>query len=192
MFQVGCLGLVKALDNFDINIGVMFSTYAVPMIMGEIKRFIRDDGIIKVSRNLKEIASSAKNAAEKIYLKEGREATILEIAESINCSVGDVTLSLEATQPTESIYRSIHDGENSQILLIDKINANLDGEESLLTSMALRQAIDTLPPRERQILLLRYYKEKTQSEVAKIIGVSQVQVSRIEKKLLGILRKKIG
>lgn len=192
LFQIGAIGLIKAINKFDTGYNVEFSTYAVPMILGEIRRFLRDDGIIKVSRNLKEIASSAKNAAEKIYLKEGREATLLEIAQSINCSVGDVTLSLEATQPTESIYRSICDGENSQILLIDKINICPDGEENLLTNMALRQAIDTLAPREKQILLLRYYKEKTQSEVAKIMGVSQVQISRIEKKLLGILRKKIG
>ncbi|MBQ3022349.1 MAG: SigB/SigF/SigG family RNA polymerase sigma factor [Clostridia bacterium] len=192
LFQIGAIGLIKAINKFDTSFNVEFSTYAVPMILGEIRRFLRDDGIIKVSRNLKEIAASAKNAAEKIYLKEGREATVFEIAQEINCSVSDVTLSLEATQPTESIYRSIHDGENSQILLIDKINSDTDKEENLLTSMALRQAIDTLPSRERQILLLRYYKEKTQSEVAKIMGVSQVQISRIEKKLLGILRKKIG
>jgi len=191
LFQIGAIGLIKAINKFDTSFNVEFSTYAVPMILGEIRRFLRDDGIIKVSRNLKEIAYSAKSAAEKIYLKEGREATVLEIAKLINCSVGDVTLSLEATQPTESIYRSIHDGENSQILLIDKINTNPDGEDNLLTNVALKQAIDTLPPRERQILLLRYYKEKTQSEVAKIMGVSQVQISRIEKKLLGILRKKI-
>ncbi len=192
LFQIGAIGLIKAINKFDTSFNVEFSTYAVPMILGEIRRFLRDDGIIKVSRNLKEIAASAKNAAEKIYLKEGREATVFEIAQEINCSVSDVALSLEATQPTESIYRSIHDGENSQILLIDKINTDTDKEENLLTSMALRQAIDTLPSRERQILLLRYYKEKTQSEVAKIMGVSQVQISRIEKKLLGILRKKIG
>ncbi len=192
LFQIGAIGLIKAINKFDTSFDVEFSTYAVPMILGEIRRFLRDDGIIKVSRNLKEIASTARITAEKIYLREGREATVSEIAQAMNCPVGDVTLSLEATQPTESIYRSIHDGENSQILLIDKINAESDGEENILTSMALKQAIDTLPSREKQILMLRYYKEKTQSEVAKIMGVSQVQISRIEKKLLGILRKKIG
>lgn len=192
LFQIGAIGLIKAVNKFDTSYDVEFSTYAVPMILGEIRRFLRDDGIIKVSRNLKELAYTAKNAAEKIYLNEGREATILEIAEAINSTEGDVMLSLEATQPTESIYRSIHDGANSQVLLIDKLNAVASDEDGILTNMALRQAIDTLPSRERQILLLRYYKEKTQSEVAKIMGVSQVQISRIEKKLLGILRKKIG
>lgn len=192
LFQIGAIGLIKAINKFDTSFNVEFSTYAVPMILGEIRRFLRDDGIVKVSRNLKEIAVASKGVAEKIYLKEGREATLSEIASIINCSESDVALSLEATQPTESIYKSIHDGENSQILLIDKINIKTDGEDVLLTNLALKQAIDALPSRERQILLLRYYKEKTQSEVAKIMGVSQVQISRIEKKLLGILRKKIG
>lgn len=192
LFQIGAIGLIKAVNKFDTSYDVEFSTYAVPMILGEIRRFLRDDGIVKVSRNLKEIAYSAKATAEKIYLKEGREATVSEIAETINSTEGEVMLSLEATQPTESIFRSIHDGDNSQILLIDKLNSGANEEDKLLTNMALRQAIDTLPSREKQILLLRYYKEKTQSEVAKIMGVSQVQISRIEKKLLGILRKKIG
>ena len=192
LFQIGAIGLIKAVNKFDTSYDVEFSTYAVPMILGEIRRFLRDDGIIKVSRNLKEIAYSAKTTAEKIYLKEGREATISEIAEAINSTEGEVLLSFEATQPTESIYRSIHDGDNSQILLIDKLNSGENEEDKVLINMALRQAIETLPSREKHILLLRYYKEKTQSEVAKIMGVSQVQISRIEKKLLGILRKKIG
>lgn len=192
LFQIGAIGLIKAINKFDTSYDVEFSTYAVPMILGEIRRFLRDDGIIKVSRSLKEIAASARSTAEKIYIREGRDATVCEIAESINCSVSDITLSLEATQPTESIYRTIHDGENSQVLLIDKIHANENNEDSLLTSVALKQAIENLPPKERQILMLRYYKEKTQSEVAKIMGVSQVQISRIEKKLLGTLRQNIG
>lgn len=192
LFQIGAIGLIKAINKFDTSYDVEFSTYAVPMILGEIRRYLRDDGIIKVSRSLKEIAASARNAAEKIYIKEGREATVCEIAEFINCSVSDITLSLEATQPTESIYRTVHDGENSQVLLIDKIHAGENSEDSLLTSVALKQAIENLPSKERQILMLRYYKEKTQSEVAKIMGVSQVQISRIEKKLLGTLRQNIG
>lgn len=192
LFQIGAIGLIKAVNKFDTSYNVEFSTYAVPMILGEIRRFLRDDGIIKVSRSLKELAYSAKTVSEKIYLKEGREATISELAEVIGSTEGEIMLSFEATQPTESIFKSIHDGENSQVLLIDKLNSNTCEEDGLLTSMALKEAIDSLPSREKQILLLRYYKEKTQSEVAKIMGVSQVQISRIEKKLLGILRKKIG
>lgn len=191
LFQIGAIGLIKAINKFDTSFDVEFSTYAVPMIFGEIRRYLRDDGIIKVSRSLKEIATMARGAAEKIYLQKGSDATISEIAQMINCTVSDVALSLEATQPTESIYRTVYDGKNSSILLIDKLH-NDNNEESLLNSVALRQAIENLPSKERQILLLRYYKEKTQSEVAKIMGVSQVQISRIEKKLLRTLRQNIG
>lgn len=192
LFQIGAIGLIKAINKFDTSFDVEFSTYAVPMILGEIRRFLRDDGIIKVSRNLKEIAAKARNAAETIYAKEGRDATISEIAEMIDCSINDITLSLDATQPTESIYRTVYDGDNNPVLLIDKIHKNENNEESLLTSVALKEAIKNLPSKERQILMLRYYKEKTQSEVARIMGVSQVQISRIEKKLLGTLRQNIG
>ena len=192
LFQIGAIGLIKAINKFDTSFDVEFSTYAVPMIFGEIRRYLRDDGIIKVSRSLKETATMARGAAEKIYLQKGSEATISEIAQMINCTVSDVALSLEATQPTESIYRTVYDGKNSSVLLIDKLHSDNNNEESLLNSVALRQAIENLPSKERQILLLRYYKEKTQSEVAKIMGVSQVQISRIEKKLLRTLRQNIG
>lgn len=192
LFQLGAIGLIKAVNKFDSSFNVEFSTYAVPMIMGEIRRFLRDDGIIKVSRTLKETAALAKKASEKIYLQKGSDATIGEIAQMINCSVSDITLSLEATQPTESIYRTVHSGENTPVLLIDKIHGQENREDMILTSVALREAIKNLPLKERQILLLRYFKEKTQSEVAKIMGVSQVQISRIEKKLLIALRKDIS
>ena len=192
LFQLGAIGLIKAVNKFDSSFNVEFSTYAVPMIMGEIRRFLRDDGIIKVSRTLKETATLAKKASEKIYLQKGSDATIGEIAQMINCSVSEITLSLEATQPTESIYRTVHNGENTPVLLIDKIHGQEDREDMILTSVALREAIKNLPLKERQILLLRYFKEKTQSEVAKIMGVSQVQISRIEKKLLTALRKDIS
>lgn len=192
LFQIGAIGLIKAINKFDTGFDVEFSTYAIPMIMGEIRRFLRDDGMIKVSRSLKETAALARRAAEKIYSARGTEASVSEIASLINCSVNEVTLSLEATQPTESIYRTVHDGESNPILLIDKIHSSDNNEESILTNVALKEAIKNLPSKERQILLLRYFKEKTQSEVAKIMGVSQVQISRIEKKLLGTLRQNIG
>ena len=192
LFQIGAIGLIKAINKFDTSFNVEFSTYAVPMIFGEIRRFLRDDGLIKVSRSLKETAIQAKIAAEKIYSQKGTEATVYEIAQMLNCSVSDITLSLEATQPTESIYKSVHDGDNTPILLIDKLHGKENEEESILMSVALKEAIKNLPSKERQILMLRYYKEKTQSEVAKIMGVSQVQISRLEKKLLGTLRQNIG
>ncbi len=192
LFQIGAIGLIKAVNKFNTDFNVEFSTYAVPMIMGEIKRFLRDDGIIKVSRTLKETATSAKIASEKISAQKGSDATLCEIAQMINVSVNDVTLALEATQPPESIYKTVHEGDNSCVLLIDKLCSKENGEEGILTKVLLKQAIINLPQKERQILMLRYYKEKTQSEVAKIMGVSQVQISRIEKKLLGTLRKNIS
>lgn len=192
LYQIGAIGLIKAINKFDTDFDVEFSTYAVPMIIGEIRRFLRDDGIIKVSRSLKETATHARSAAEKFYRETGREASVGEIAALINSTAQDVTLSFEATQPTESIYKTVHEGDSNNILLIDKIHSSDDGEENIITSVALKQAIKNLPSRERQILMLRYYKEKTQSEVAKIMGVSQVQISRIEKKLLGTLKRDIG
>ena len=192
LFQIGAIGLIKAINKFDTEFNVEFSTYAVPMIFGEIRRFLRDDGIIKVSRSLKETAIKARTISEKIYAETGKNATISEIAEIIGCDASEITISLEATQPTESIYKTIYDGDNNQVLLIDKIYKDNNNEESVLTGVALRDAIKNLPSKEQQILMLRYYKEKTQSEVARIMGVSQVQISRIEKKLLAILRENIG
>ena len=192
LFQIGAIGLIKAINKFNTDFNVEFSTYAVPMIIGEIRRFLRDDGIIKVSRNLKEIAIRVKIASEKISAEKGRDAGICEIAEMLDIPLSEITLSLEASQPTESLYKAVSDGKNNPILLIDKIYSNNDNEENLLTGVALKEAIQNLPLKERQILMLRYYKEKTQSEVARIMGVSQVQISRIEKRLLGTLRKNIS
>lgn len=192
LFQLGAMGLIKAIYKFDTKFDVEFSTYAVPMIMGEIRRFLRDDGLIKVSRSLKETANTARIAAEKFRLENGREATISEISDMINCTENDVLLSFEATQPTESLYSTIYDGEKSPVLLIDKLYKEDNNEEKLIMNVALKQALENLPVKERQILTLRYYKEKTQSEVAKIMGVSQVQISRIEKKVLNTLKKNIG
>ncbi len=193
LFQIGAIGLIKAINKFDTSFNVEFSTYAIPMILGEIRRFLRDDGIIKVSRSLKETAAMAKAAAEKISNEKGREATIKEIAEAICKTTDEVMLSLEATQPTESLYKTVNDSESSPMLLIDKLHSQRQhNEEGVLTSIALKQAIEKLPVKEKQILLLRYYKEKTQSEVARIMGVSQVQISRIEKKLLGVLKQNIS
>ena len=192
LFQIGSMGLMKAVRKFDTEYNVEFSTYAVPMIIGEIRRFLRDDGMIKVSRNLKEIAVKVRSAEEKFRAENGRDATLSEIATIVNYDINDIAVSMEATQPVESIYRTVHEGDNNNVLLIDKIHSESSNEENIITLVALRQAIKNLPDKDRQILMLRYFKEKTQSEVAKIMGVSQVQISRIEKKLLGILKKDIG
>lgn len=192
LFQIGAIGLIKAIKKFDTSFDVEFSTYAVPVIMGEIKRFLRDDGIIKVSRKLKETANAARCAAEKISLEKGRDASLFEIAEMINETPAQTAMALEAVQSPESIYKKVNDGDKNSLLLIDKIGNCENNEDGILTKVALRCAIKNLPEKERQILMLRYFKEKTQSEVAKIMGVSQVQISRTEKKLLCGLRKDIG
>lgn len=192
LFQIGAIGLIKAIKKFDISFDVEFSTYAVPMIIGEIRRFLRDDGIIKVSRSLKETALRAKQAGEKIAKEKGSDATLGEIAEALGCEPSEIALALEATMPPESIYKSVSDDSNTPVLLIDKLCRESSGEEKIINSVSLKEEIKKLPVRDRQILMLRFFKEKTQSEVARILGLSQVQISRIEKKVLSALREKIG
>lgn len=193
LFQIGSIGLIKAINKFDVSYDVKFSTYAVPMIIGEIKRFIRDDGIIKVSRSLKEISSKARITKEIMSKELGREPTINEIAQRMNISPEELVMAIEAGCTPESLYSTIGDGDNSPILLIDRIDAadNANSEVDLIDKIAIRQILDTLDARERQIIILRYFKEKTQVQIAKLLGISQVQVSRIEKKILRDIKLKM-
>ncbi|ACL76621.1 RNA polymerase sporulation sigma factor SigF [Ruminiclostridium cellulolyticum] len=193
LFQIGSIGLIKAINKFDTSYDVKFSTYAVPMIIGEIKRFIRDDGIIKVSRSLKEVSSKARITKEIMSKELGREPTINEIAQHMNISPEELVMAIEAGCTPESLYSTIGDGENSPILLIDRIDAanNNSCEVDLIDKIAIRQILDTLDTRERQIIILRYFKEKTQVQIAKLLGISQVQVSRIEKKILRDIKSKM-
>lgn len=192
LFQIGAIGLLKAVEKFDLSFDVEFSTYAVPMIFGEIRRFLRDDGIIKVSRSIKETFIKVRYAADKISGEKGREATISEIAQTLGITEGDVAAALEANREVESIYKTVNEGDSKGVLVIDKICTGDNNEDKILNSVALRQAIKNLEVRDREILTLRYFKEKTQSEVARIMGLSQVQISRIEKKVLMHLRKNIS
>lgn len=193
LYQIGCIGLIKAINKFDTSFDVKFSTYAVPMIIGEIKRFIRDDGIIKVSRSLKEISSRARITKEIMSKDMGREPTISEIADQLKVSTEELVMAMEAGCAPESLYSTIGDGDNSPILLIDRIDAdNNNREVDLIDKIAIRQILDTLNARERQIIILRYFKEKTQVQIAKMLGISQVQVSRIEKKILKEIKSKIS
>ncbi len=193
LYQIGCIGLIKAINKFDTSFDVKFSTYAVPMIIGEIKRFIRDDGIIKVSRSLKEISSKARITKEIMSKDLGREPSISEIAEQIKVSSEELVMALEAGCAPESLYSTIGDGDNSPILLIDRIDADSNLREvDLIDKIAIRQILNTLNKRERQIIILRYFKEKTQVQIAKMLGISQVQVSRIEKKILQDIRTKVS
>ena len=191
IFQIGCIGILKAVKNFDLSYDVRFSTYAVPLIMGEIKRFLRDDGIIKVSRRLKEIAQKAKITKEILEKELNREAKLSEIAERIGESPSDLAVALEANVAPESLYREFNDGDKSGGYLIDKIANNIDTEEEILDKISLGEAIKALDERERKIIMLRYFRGQTQSEIASVIGISQVQVSRLEKKILLRMKEKM-
>ncbi len=189
LFQIGAMGLVKCINKFDLNYDVKFSTYAVPMIIGEIKRFIRDDGIIKISRSLKELAIKGKYVQEQILKERGEAPTISEVAMRLEVDVEDLALALESNREVESLYATVYQGDGSPVFLIDKIEQGSNNEEKIVDSISLNEVIEKLPPKEKQIIELRYFKDKTQSQVAQEVGVSQVQVSRIEKKVLENMRK---
>ena len=198
--QIGTIGLIKAIDKFDDSFDVRFSTYAVPMIAGEIKRFLRDDGMLKVSRSIKENGYRIKRASDELVSKNGREATVEELAAATELSVEDVVMALDAGTDVESIYRTVYQGDGSEIFLVDKITSadnvsssegSLPQQEKMLDMIMLRQLLEDLDETERKLISLRYFKEMTQSAVANELGISQVQVSRLEKKILQKLRKNI-
>ena len=198
--QIGTIGLIKAIDKFDDSFDVRFSTYAVPMIAGEIKRFLRDDGMLKVSRSIKENGYRIKRASDELVSKNGREATVEELAAATELSVEDVVMARDAGTDVESIYRTVYQGDGSEIFLVDKITSadnvsssegSLPQQEKMLDMIMLRQLLEELDETERKLISLRYFKEMTQSAVANELGISQVQVSRLEKKILQKLRKNI-
>ena len=189
IFQIGCIGLVKAIKKFDPGFEVRFSTYAVPMIMGEIKRFFRDDGSIKVSRALKELGHKANAAREYLEKTTGKSPSIQELSDNLDVEPEQLVQALEAGYQPESLYKTIGDSENS-MYLIDKLIVE-DGsfkESAILDRISLTKAIESLDDRSRQIIYLRYFKEETQQAVANMLGISQVQVSRLEKKIMEELR----
>lgn len=191
LMQIGSIGLLKAIKKFDLTFNVRFSTYAIPMIMGEIKRFLRDDGIIKVSRNLKEIANKAHVLKETMEKDFGREPTIAELASELDISKEELVMALDAVHSTQSLYETIHHDGGSPILLIDKIERIEDENVEIVDKIALKEVLANLEPKERQIIMLRYFKDKTQCQVAEVLGMSQVQVSRIEKKILVKIKNNI-
>ncbi len=190
--QIGSIGLMKAIDKFDISFGVKFSTYAVPMIAGEIKRFLRDDGMIKMSRSIRENGWKIRAAAQKLAQQLGRDATLEEISKHTGLPVEDILLSMEAGAEVESIYKTVYQNDGSEVFLVDKLFAKQpEGtlhedveKEKLLNHIVLGQLLNSLDKEERELIILRYYQDKTQVEVAKRLGISQVQVSRMEKKIL--------
>ena len=191
LFQVGSIGLMKAIDKFDITYDVKFSTYAVPMISGEIKRFLRDDGMIKVSRSMKENNYRIKQAREYLCKQFGREATLEEMAIETGIPIEEIVLALEACTEVESLSKTIYQGDGSEITLGDKISEKNDEIEQVLNHIVMEQVMHSLSELEYQLIQMRYFEEKTQMQVAKELGISQVQVSRLEKKILLHMRKQI-
>ena len=185
LYQLGCLGFIKAVDGFDLQYGTQFSTYAVPKIAGEIRRFLRDDGAIKVSRTLKEQATTIKSARNRLTNALGREPTIQEISRQTGLTPEEIALAETATAGTESIQRETGDEGFS----LENVLTDTESEERMVERIALKQALDRLPEREAMVIRLRYYHSLTQERIAKVLQVSQVQVSRIEKKAIERLRE---
>lgn len=188
LIQIGSIGLIRAAERFDLSFGVQFSTYAIPMIIGEIKRFIRDDGIIKVSRSLKETAAAAARARKDIEASAGREATVGEIAERIGVTPEELASAIDSQQPPQSIYAAADNGMSEFKTLADKIESKGNEIEHMLGRVLVEELIKSLSSRDKMIVDMRYFKNKTQAETAKMLGISQVQVSRLEKKILLNLR----
>ena len=192
LFQIGVIGLIKAIDKFDTEYDVKFSTYAVPLITGEIKRFIRDDGMIKVSRNLKENGIKIKMAREKLAGKYGREPSIDEVAKEAFLTVEEVVLAMEANVQVESIYKSVYQSDGNELFMVDQLaDESGNAHEEVLNHLLVNQLLNGLGKEEQKLIILRYYQDKTQMEVAKVLGISQVQVSRLEKKILLGMRQKM-
>ncbi|HBQ65162.1 MAG TPA: RNA polymerase sigma-G factor [Clostridiales bacterium] len=190
LYQLGCMGLLKAIKRFDPSYQVQFSTYAVPVITGEIKRFLRDDGIIKVGRPLRELAARAYAAAEALRGELGREPGIQEIARRLKVQPEELSMALDACTPPESLQHGMDDGEGSPFNLIDRLgDPDANPEHQAVDRVSLRQALTSLEPREKKIILLRFFKHRTQAQVARELGISQVQVSRLEKSILQSLKK---
>lgn len=191
LFQIGNIGLLKAIDKFDLSYEVKFSTYAVPMISGEIKRFLRDDGMIKVSRSLKELAYKSCACREQLQEAWGREPTITEIASELKVETEELLMAMDASSEIESLHKPIYQKEGQELRLMDKLPEQEEQEDRILDHMLLQELLTYLDKEERRLIYLRYFANQTQSQVGKELGISQVQVSRMEKKILKNLRERI-
>lgn len=191
LFQIGSIGLLKAIDKFDFSYEVQFSTYAVPMISGEIRRFLRDDGMIKVSRSLRELSYKSLLAREKMTRILGREPTLKELSEELQIDCEEIVQAMESSVEVESIYKPIHQKEGSEILLMDKLEEKENQSERVLNRLFLEEILGKLEGEERELIYQRYFQEKTQSVIAKEMGISQVQVSRMEKRILKKMQEEV-
>ena len=195
LYQIGCIGLLKACDRFESRYGVQFSTYAVPLIAGEIKRFLRDNGAIKVSRILKQNGYQISKAKEALLHKYGREATLDELADYTGLCVEDIVMATEANREVESIQQTICGKDGTQVSLVERLVDEAQSEvaaENIMNRILVGQAMEKLGEMEQELIRLRFFEDKTQTEVAKVLGISQVQVSRLEKKILRELREMAG
>ena len=190
LFQVGCIGLIKAIDNFDVTVGVKFSTYGVPMIIGELRRFLRDNNSVRVSRSMRDTAYKAMQVKEQMTAKNNREPSIEEIASELNIPKENIVMALEAVVEPVSLYEPVFSDGNDTVYVMDQVGDN-DDDRSWLEELAFREAMDNLSEREKNVLSLRFFKGKTQMEVADEIGISQAQVSRIEKGALTKIKSEI-
>ena len=192
LFQIGCIGLMKAIDNFDLSQGVKFSTYAVPMIIGEIRRFLRDDGMIHVSRQMKDNARKIAQVKERLKKMNNCDPTMVELMQETGLAADDILMAMEATTEVESIYQPIGSGnDGNQMMLADQLEDSRKNETELINRITVVQMLDGLEERDRRLIELRYMEGKTQSESAKVLGMNQVAVSRLEKKILLMLRKQL-
>lgn len=188
LFQIGAMGLIKAIEKFDVDFGVCFSTYAVPLIMGEIRRYLRDDGMIKVSRSIKENARRLRTVREEFWKDMGRETTVSELSEMSGIAVEDIVTAIEAGREVESIYKTMYESDGNEVLLLDMLGGEGETEE-IVNRLMLEKMLSGLDEREKNLIRLRYFENKTQVQVAGDLGMSQVQVSRMEKKVLLRLRR---
>ncbi len=188
LYQIGCLGFIKSIKRFDTSYDVKLSTYAVPYILGEIKKFIRDDGMIKVSRSIKELSMKISKLEEEHLRKTGENISLKELEKELRVGKEEIIVALEAKRPVESIYKEENQKDDNGREIINKIPAIENEESNIVNRLTINSLIENLNPKERQIIILRFYKNKTQSEVGELLGISQVQVSRIEKKILDKMR----
>ncbi len=191
LYQIGCMGFIKAIKRFDTSFEVQISTYAVPYILGEIKKFIRDDGIIKVSRSVKELGIKIKQLQSEYLKKNHEEINIAQISKELKVDKEEIIFAMEAQRPVESIYQDENNDDNDKRELLSKIPVETNQELKIINNMALKQVIGNLNAREKQIIILRFYKDKTQTEVGKMLGISQVQVSRMEKNVLEKMKQRL-
>lgn len=188
LFQIGAIGLMKAIEKFDLSYEVRFSTYAVPLVTGEIRRFLRDDGMMKVSRSIKESGWRIKKSREKLEQQLGRSVTLQELADDTGLSKEEIALAMDASEEVASIYQTVYQSDGSELYLVDRMADDAPEEEQLLNRLTVQQLLNMLEPREQQLIRLRYFDGKTQNAVADAMGMTQVQVSRTEKKILQKMR----